>query len=1234
MLEIVYGFDAHIDQLFVADTLSQPFVRVPGRMTLLASFCLFLFGLAFIFIYSRLNALRQIGQYSFHFITLINFLTLLGFMANIPILYQTQGINSVALHTAIFLFLVSIAAAFINTEIGVTGIFYGYQMGNRTARRIFPAAFFALVFFGYLRIMAHRYHLVDVEFGIILLVTSAMLVLLLLLSRAALWLNKIDDQRSAAEEELKQVNVNLENTIKERTQLLNDTLAELSKRNESNRVFIELAPSAIAMFDNEMRYLAASKQWLSDYGLQNTEIMGRSHYDIFPEIGEEWKAIHKNCLAGQEQKREEDSFVRLDGTVQWLTWEVRPWYITKGEVGGLLMYTADITLQKEREQQQRKTEEILKKTSETARIGTWEIDVQQNTTVWSHMTREICEVPDDFVPVLGKTRMVKGGMSRNKLDEAIDAAKLDGTPFDIELEMNTFKGRSIWVRAVGQAEMKDGKAIKVYGIFQDIDHAKRISEELSLRAQEFRSAFEYTAAGMALISPSGRWLKVNSELCRMVGYSEFELLSKKFQDITFPDDLDGDIIRAEKLKNDIIPSYNREKRYIHKSGAIIWVIVNVSMVRDTSGAPLYFVVQINNITDKKLLELEHSKTEERLLLATSASGIGIWELDLKTEQLYWDNNMMYLYGMAPNEFRGSIGDWKRKLHPEDRQLVEDKLNYAIHGHSDTDITTDFRIISENGEIKYLNGTVIAERDRDGNIHRLVGTNRDITATVVATDNLRLREEEFRSAFSYSAIGMAIVSPDGTWLKVNKQICIITGYKEEELMGLTFQDITHPDDLEKDIERASLLLKGNIESYQIEKRYIHKDGHIVWVLLSVSLVCDAVGEPIHFISQVEDITERKKSEDAIRRLNDELTAIFNAGTNVSIIGTDTTGNITHFSRGAETLLGYRAEELVGKYTPAIIHSLDEVEARSQELSLDMDRVVEGFDVFTAIAKVQDYETREWTYVRKDGSTFPVQLVVTRIENPDGTLKGFLGIATDLTQIKAAEESLRNYAALEAKNKEIEQFTYIASHDLQEPLRTVVSFVELLQKNNIDQLDEMGRQCVQYIAQSTGRMQELIKGLLFYSRIGRERKLEKVDCNLLMQNVKQDLEAAVAESEASLEIGSLPILNAYPLELKLLFQNLLSNALKFRKPGEKPHIVVSANQVDGKWTFAFRDNGIGIADKYKERIFILFQTLHNKNEYTGTGIGLAHCKKIVELHNGKIWVESQPGSGSTFYFTINT
>jgi PAS domain S-box-containing protein len=1053
-----------------------------------------------------------------------------------------------------------------------------------------------------------------------------------LLSRAALWLNKIDGQRSAAEEELKTLNANQEKIIEERTHRLNNTLAELNKRNESNRLFIELAPSAIAMFDIEMRYLAASKQWLKDYGLQDTEIIGRSHYDIFPEIGEEWKAIHRNCISGYAQKREEDPFLRADGTIQWLTWEVRPWYIAEGEVGGLLMYTADITLQKEKEQQQRKTEEILKKTSETARIGTWEIDVMKDTTVWSQITREICEVPDDFIPVLGKTRMVKEGVSRNKMDEAIEAATRYGTPFDIELEMNTYKGRTIWVRSVGQAEMKDGKAIRVYGIFQDIDHTKRISEELSLRAQEFRSAFEYTATGMALIAPDGKWLKVNSELCKIVGYTEFELLGKKFQDITHPDDLDGDILKANQLKKDTISSYNREKRYIHKSGATVWVIVNVSMVRDAAGKPLYFVVQINNITDRKLLELEHSKTEERLLLATSASGIGIWELDLKTEQLFWDNNMMYLYGMGPMEFTGSTDDWKRRLHPEDLAAVELKMQQALDG--DRHITAEFRIICDNGEIRYINGTIITERDSDGNIYRLVGTNRDITATVEATENLRVREEEFRNAFSYSAIGMALVSPKGEWLKVNKQICLITGYEEEELMKLTFQDITHMEDLDKDVEQATKLLKGEIESYQMEKRYIHKQGNIVWILLSVSLVRDMEGNPMHFISQAENITERKKSEDAIKRLNDELTAIFNAGTNVSIIGTDINGNISHFSRGAETLLGYKAEEMVGIASPAIIHSFPEMEARGKELTEQLGSMVEGFDVFTAIPKIQDYETREWTYVRKDGSTFPVQLVVTQIKNLDGSLKGFLGIATDLTQIKAAEESLRNYAALEAKNKEIEQFTYIASHDLQEPLRTVVSFVELLKKNNLDQLDEMGRQCVQYIAQSTGRMQELIKGLLFYSRIGRERRLEKVDCNVMMQQVKQDLEAAINESEGVVEVEYLPTLNVYPLELKLLFQNLLSNALKFRKPGDKPYIKVSAKRIQGKWTFAFKDNGIGIPEKYRDRIFILFQTLHNKNEYTGTGIGLAHCKKIVELHNGNIWVESGSGSGSVFYFTINT
>ena len=225
-----------------------------------------------------------------------------------------------------------------------------------------------------------------------------------------------------------------------------------------------------------------------------------------------------------------------------------------------------------------------------------------------------------------------------------------------------------------------------------------------------------------------------------------------------------------------------------------------------------------------------------------------------------------------------------------------------------------------------------------------------------------------------------------------------------------------------------------------------------------------------------------------------------------------------------------------------------------------------------------------------------------------------------------------AELERKNKELEQFAYVASHDLQEPLRTTTGFVEALRKQYKGMLDDHADRYLDYIAQSSDRMKTLIKDLLDYSRIGREKQFVPVDCNVMLNEVKADLQTVIRESEAVIEVGELPVLNALPTELKLLFQNLISNSIKFRKAGTPPLVRINAQRENGYWKFAVRDNGIGIDPSHQDRIFIIFQRLHNRSDYEGSGIGLAHCKKIVELHGGEIWVESASGKGSTFFFTI--
>jgi signal transduction histidine kinase len=224
-------------------------------------------------------------------------------------------------------------------------------------------------------------------------------------------------------------------------------------------------------------------------------------------------------------------------------------------------------------------------------------------------------------------------------------------------------------------------------------------------------------------------------------------------------------------------------------------------------------------------------------------------------------------------------------------------------------------------------------------------------------------------------------------------------------------------------------------------------------------------------------------------------------------------------------------------------------------------------------------------------------------------------------------------MKGKNEELEQFAYIASHDLQEPLRTTSSYVALLEKEIKSKLDERSELYLKHITNSSERMRMLITGLLEYSRIGKEKEKELVDIGQIVTDVLTDIDTVIKENNAKIIVHPLPKLQAYPIELRQLFQNLITNALKFRKKEVDPVIEINAVEGNNAWKFSVKDNGIGIDEKFFPRIFIIFQRLHARKDYSGNGIGLAHCKKIAELHKGTIRVESKLGEGSTFYITLS-
>ncbi|UJH66083.1 PAS domain-containing sensor histidine kinase [Allomuricauda sp. SCSIO 65647] len=281
--------------------------------------------------------------------------------------------------------------------------------------------------------------------------------------------------------------------------------------------------------------------------------------------------------------------------------------------------------------------------------------------------------------------------------------------------------------------------------------------------------------------------------------------------------------------------------------------------------PIRLFGTFQDIDQKKRSELRYNEAMERLALATKTAKVGIWDFDVVNNTLIWDDNMFALYGIKRKDFAGAFEAWEASIHPEDKQRNQEEVAMALSGKKDFD--TEFRIVKPTGEVRYIKASASVKRDKKGSPLKMVGTNWDITELKTTQLALQRSDESFVGAFQNSSIGMALVGLDGKWIDVNQSICDSVGYTKEELMQLTFQDITHPEDLEKDLRLLNELINGKRETYQIEKRYHHKEGHLVYVLLTVTGGYDINGNLSHFISQIVDISSRIDAVQKQRKLNE-------------------------------------------------------------------------------------------------------------------------------------------------------------------------------------------------------------------------------------------------------------------------------------------------------------------------------------------------------------------------------
>jgi PAS domain S-box-containing protein len=489
---------------------------------------------------------------------------------------------------------------------------------------------------------------------------------------------------------------------------------------------------------------------------------------------------------------------------------------------------------------------------------------------------------------------------------------------------------------------------------------------------------------------------------------------------------------------------------------------------------------------------------------------------------------------------------------------------------------------------------------------------------VAEAALRLSEAHLRAIHDHADIGIIRADPFGRILVVNPAFAKMLGASPQDLVGLNVQDITHPDDQALSVDKLTEMRQGRCSRYCLEKRYRRLDnGATVWGRISVFTVNHDEVSPSLTFGMVEDITESKRNKETVEALLRRSQLLLSA-VGEGILGLDASGRVAFVNPASEAILGYTGSEMIGKPSHDLIHRrhLDGTE-----------HDVTTCPIHAVLSDGKSRQTSHDSFWRKDGAMVPVEYIATPLMSDTG-IEGAVIAFRDISRRFAAESEIKR------SNAELEQFAYAVSHDLQEPLRMVASYVQLLGRRYQGKLDKDADDFIGFAVDGAKRMQQMITDLLEYSRVQRKgNPMAPVEMDQPLKAALQNLELAITESKAEILVDStMPKVVADSAQMSRLFQNLIGNAVKYRDPQRPLTIRIAASCRDSLCTFSISDNGIGIDPQYFERIFQVFQRLHARTDYPGTGIGLAICRKIVERHGGKIWLESTPGVGSTFFFTL--
>lgn len=1034
---------------------------------------------------------------------------------------------------------------------------------------------------------------------------------------------------------------------------------------ESNRRYhdnIMQAPVAMAVFRGESFIVEiANNLMLELWGKTAEGILNRPIFDGLPEVmGQGFEELLENVYHSGEKFVATERPVSLprEGKMEmvFVNFVCQPLKNPEGKITGIVSIATDVTEQVLERQRIELSEKRFRNTIKQAPMGITIlqgadfvveaandtylklVDKKENEFVGRPLFETLPEVRDVVAPLLMK--VMNTGKSFNALELEVRLnryGKEETTYFDLIYHPLT---------------EEDGKLTGIIVVATEVTNAVNAKHSLAESERQFRNVVMQSPIPMAIFrGPEYIIEMANGAMMEKIWRrTEHETIGKKALEV-FPElnDQKYPELLHRVFTTGVAHGESEAVAYVNSDTGLrkFYLDFEYKPLSGPDGSVSGIMITVNDVSEKVEARKKVEEAEERLRLATEAMELSTWDLDLQTGEIIYSPRLSEIFG-HPATKKLSHTEMRGQVHPDD---IHDVVEKAFQVALKTGVYKyEARLITPLGDVRWISthGKVFFDEKRSP--LKMIGTLRDITEEKKYQRDLEESEQKFRLLADSMPQHIWTADPRGNLNYFNKSVYRFSGLTPEKLDEVGWLNIVHPDDREKNVAAwMESIVSG--EDFLLEHRFRRHDGVYRWQLSRAIAQRDPGGTIQMWVGTSTDIEDQKSFAAELERkvsertrqlnlLNEELIKseeryhlMVEEVQDYAILYLSRDGRVKNWNRGAQKIKGYQASEIIGK-------SFSEFYSEEDKQTGLPDKLLNH-------AALHGKAKQEGWRVRKGGTRFWASVVITAVHDSQRNVIGFSKVTHDLTEKKEAEDQLMaNAQQMEEKNRELEKmnaelqsFAYVSSHDLQEPLRKIQTFASRIMDTEESNLSDTGKDYFMRMKDAASRMQTLIQDLLAYSRTNTVDRIFKLtDLNVILAEVKNDFKETMLEKGAVIETTGLCEISVIPFQFRQLLNNLIGNALKFSKAGRQPVINITGEQLIGGDTrfspgtrlchIRVSDNGIGFDPVYRERIFEVFQRLHGKDRYSGTGIGLAIVKKIVENHSGIITASSVLNEGATF------